>query len=183
MEHIGVLDAEELALFARRAFERKDLEKALIYVKLAMEQSEFPPLCHALAGKIYAQMGLFARAVTSLATYLELCPADYHVRCQLGLALFRLGNEGEALEAWNGALQHNATHPPALFFAAYVQAARQSWADAQRLIDILLTSAGDENLFSIKAQQLREWINAANSGVGQDALAWPRDLKDDLVFG
>ena len=122
MEQNGVLDAEELAYFALRAFEKQDLEKALICVKLAMGQSEFPALCHALAGKIYAQMGLLDRAVRSLNTYTELIPTDYHERCQLGLALFRQGNESGALSAWDGALQHNATHPPALFFAAYAQA-------------------------------------------------------------
>ena len=82
---------------------------------------------------------------------------------------------------WCAAAQRNP--PTSLILCSLCPSSSPIPGDAQRSIEIMLTSAGDENLFSIKAQQMRECINAANSGVGQDALAWPRDLQDDLVFG
>lgn len=183
MENSGVLDAEELTFFARRALERLDLEKALVAAKLALCQPDFPPVCHAVVGKIYAQMGLYDRASQFLTTYIDMFPGDYHERCQLGLVLFRSGDEEGALLVWEQALQYDKTHPPVLFYPAHAHAAKQSWSTAQRFIDILLTAAGSENLFSIKAQQLRTWINEANASPGKKELNWPTDLNDELLFG
>ncbi len=178
-----MLDSDELAFFALRALENSDLEKALITVKTAMLRSEFPVICHAIAGKAYARMAFWEKASTCLSEYTKACPEKHHERNQLGLVLFRLGQENEAVEVWTEVLNHSPTYPPALFFLAHAYTARQSWTTAQRFIDILLGAAGSDNLFSIKAQQLRMWINETNSGTTSQPLSWPADLKDELLFG
>ena len=183
MEGSGLLDAEELALFALRALENSDLEKALITVKTALLRSEFPLICHAIAGKAYARMELWEKASQCLSEYTKACPEKHHERNQLGLVLFRSGQEDAAIEVWTEVLNDSPTYPPALFFLAHAYTARQSWTTAQRFIDILLGAAGSDNLFSIKAQQLRMWINEANSGTTSQPLSWPADLKDELLFG
>ena len=183
MDRQEILDATELTFFAQQALQRGDLEKALIMVKSALAQEAAPMVSHAIIGRIYAQMGLFDRAVMHLQYYSDREPDAYHVNSQLGLALFRSGHSDAAIATWEEkVLSINATHPPALYFLAYALACKHDWAKSQRAIDILLSSAGKDNLFSVKAKQLRSSIGKVTSADSTGTPEWPQDLRDDLVF-
>ncbi len=155
-----LFDAEELLALARMDVERGALDQALWRLKLTLAEAQPPSEAQSMIARLYAQMGLHARAQAHFTKYLELSPGSLVETFQLGMSHFEAGETEQALSIWEGLLKAHPTHPPALFYKALALAQAGKVGEARKALEILLQSAPADNLYFGRGKELLSSLDA-----------------------
>jgi tetratricopeptide (TPR) repeat protein len=158
------LEHDELLALARNDFEAGRLEDALRKLKAVIAHAAPPAEALPLAARVYARLGLMARARDCFEKYVGAHPDALHETFELGMTYFDGGEAAKADELWQRVLNRAPTHPPALFYRA-LHAAREGRApDARRHLDVLLQSTPADNLSVGRGQELLQEMQARTPG-------------------
>jgi tetratricopeptide (TPR) repeat protein len=163
--NVDAFDAQELFALARIDMERGALEQALQKIKRLIIDPNVPSEAYGLAGRLYAQLGLWDRAKELFQKYLQLNPKAVTEAFQLGMVHFDAGQTDEALKAWSDLLQKHPTHPPALFYRALALAQAGKTADARQNLDVLLKSIPNDNLYFGRGKELLQSLDSQPASV------------------
>lgn len=186
-KHDTTFDAQELLALVRIDIERGALEQALQKIKQLIANPEVPAEALALAGRLYAQLGLWDRAQDLFQRYLQLNPQAVTEAFQLGMVHFDGGRLDEAAKIWTELLQKQPNHPPALFYRSLVLAQQGKSGEARQGLDVLMKTAAADNLYfgrgkellnAIEAQQLPTASAARNTKGAQPAETFRSIAKD-----
>lgn len=172
MAKFDTFDPEELLALARAALERNEFESALEKLKHLMEGANPPADAIALSARLYAQLGLYARAEKLYQRYLKTNPKAITEQFQLGLAQVGAGRPAEALQVWDGLLKEEPNHIPTLYYRALVLAQTGKAGEAKAILDHILKWIPVENPYFNAAKQLLNAI-LATVGVAQSAAPPP----------
>jgi len=156
-----MLDNQELLALVRHHLQRNEIEGALVKVKQVLESDQPPDEALVLAGRVYAQIGMFDRAQAHYQRYLEAHPEAAHEIFELGMTYAQQNRSAEALQEWTRALTLVPMHPPALFFSADMLARGGKPAEARRHLDVLLKSAAPDNMYVERAAKLLQALESA----------------------
>jgi tetratricopeptide (TPR) repeat protein len=158
------LEHDELLALARNDFEAGRLEEALRKAKALMAGADTPAEALPLAARIYARLGLMARARDCFEKYVQARPDALHESFELGMTYFDTGEPVRADQIWERVLTRAPTHPPALFYRA-LHAAREGRApDARRHLDVLMQAVPADNLYVARAQELLQEMDGRAAG-------------------
>jgi tetratricopeptide (TPR) repeat protein len=179
MLDITEFDSHELLALARRDVDKGQLADALYKVKAGLAKDQYPSELLALAGNIYAQLGLFERAKGYLSNYVDKHPDSITEKFRLGMVYLDTNETSTALEIWTGLLQVAPTHPPSLYYSAIASLRLDQLGEAQRHIDVLLKSAEEDNLYYEKGQALLASINTSSNPDQENITALPLDIRSE----
>ena len=182
------LDARELVALAKLDMEQNRLDRALVKIKRALTENGDISEAWAMGGRLYAQIGLFDKAMDFYRRYLSMNEEAVHETFELGMVHLDMGEPNEALKLWKKLLIKVPTYPPALFYKGLVQAQMQEIADAKKTLDILIQSAPVDNLYFGRAKELMqaidkgaEFVNTINNrggrSIGQNGVL-PKDAYE-----
>jgi len=179
-EFLESFDTNEILALARLDIEQSRIDQGFFKIKHLLKTDAADPEVLTMAGKLYAQLGLFDNAINCFKQYLELKPEDVLEKFQYGMVHFDNGDDDNALIIWDELLSANPTHPPALFYKGMVLAKQNKLADAKQTLSILLQSAPADNLYFERAKELLQAMdrgesvitdqNRNNSGNGENVL-------------
>lgn len=155
------LDAQELLALARIDMERGALEPALQKIKRLIADPEASSEALALAGRLYAQLGLWDRAEKMFQKYLALEPNAVTETFQLGMVHLDAGRRSEALKIFEDLLKRQPIHPPALFYRALSLVQEGQISSARQALDLLLKSIPADNLYFGRGKELLQSLDAA----------------------
>ena len=154
MQVTAHFDAEELLALARLDIDNGNIAEALYKVKSGLALDSYPDDLIALAGRIYAQLGLYQRAAHYLDDYISRCPDSITTKFERGMVELDTNEPALALQIWAGVLQTAPTHPPSLYYCAIANLKLDQVTEANRHINVLLQSAETDNLYYGKAKEL-----------------------------
>ncbi len=161
-------DSEELLALARLDIEASRQEAALAKLKKLLASRNPPPEALAIAGRLYAQLGLWDRARGLFQQYISANPKAKTELFQLGMVHFDSGKIEEAIKTWKDVLKEDPTHPPSLFYSAYALVRHDKLTPARQLLDTLLKTAAPDNLYFGRGMELlRALDNAPPTGASQ----------------
>ena len=175
------LEADELLALARHDIERGELESGLRKLKQILAGSNPLAEARSIAGRLYAQLGLFERAQALFQDYLQTNPDSVVERFQMGMTHLDAGQPQEALAIWEELLHDHPVHPPALFYKGLVLAQAGKVPEAKQSLDILMKSAPADNLYFGRAKELLQAIDAGGrpsmppEGKSEGAHVLPKD--------
>ena len=175
------LEADELLALARHDIERGELESGLRKLKQILAGSNPLAEAQSVAGRLYAQLGLFERAQALFQSYLQTNPDSVVERFQMGMTHLDAGQQQEALAIWEQLLHDHPVHPPALFYKGLVLAQAGKVPEAKQSLDILMKSAPADNLYFGRAKELLQAIDAGGrpsmppEGKSEGAHVLPKD--------
>lgn len=150
----SLLDNEELIALANWHMEQNQLDKALLTIKPLLDIEGINTGLYVLAGRLYAQLGLFIQAESLFKQYLEEHPDDNQVIFQLGMTQFDSNETEEAINTWKNLLILDPYNPPALFYNALAQLRIYAQEDAIIHLQTILTHVSTDNLYFGKAKEL-----------------------------
>lgn len=175
MTDLNIFDNEELLTLAQLDIGAERFDAALAKLKTALARETPPISALALAGRLYAQLGLLDKARHHFEQYLAFHPEAINERFQLGMVHFDHGDVQHALELWTQVRESFPEHPPALFYSALALGRSGSDQAARDLLQTLLATAEPDNLYSGRAKELLASLAAVPAGEGEgEAL---RDLE------
>ncbi len=154
MFELSLFESDELLALARLDIEKNRIDAALMKLKQADKLPDSPSECDSLLAKLYAQLGLYARASYHYESFLVKEPEALLEKFQYGMLYFEQGIFDRAMETWREVLEHSPTYPPALFYCSLVSWESGQETEAHRLIDILLKSAPADNLYFKRGKEL-----------------------------
>lgn len=147
-------DSEELLALTRLDIEAGRQEAALAKTKKLLASRNPPAESLAIAGRLYAQLGLWDRAKGLFQQYVAANPKARTELFQLGMVHFDSGKIDEAIKTWKDILKDDPTHPPSLFYSAYALIRQDKGAPARQLLDTLLKTAAPDNLYFGRGMEL-----------------------------
>jgi len=124
------LDADELLHFAIRASQNNESEKAILYLKHALQQEPENAKLHYFLGAQHAEIGMYDRAVEEMATAVKLDPNLETAHFQLGLLYATSARIEEANNAWEPLDKLGNEHPLYLFKTGLIQLAKDEFSEA-----------------------------------------------------
>jgi tetratricopeptide (TPR) repeat protein len=157
LEHF---DNEELLALAQANMERKDLEGALLKLKIIVSRPDPLPAAWAMIARAYAQLQLFGKAEHFFERYVEAHPQAHLEQFELGMARFDAGKFPQALQTWDTLLGTQPTYPPAMFYKALLLARTGRSPEAKQLLEQLLKHIAIDNLYFERAKKLLQAIEA-----------------------
>jgi tetratricopeptide (TPR) repeat protein len=152
--NLSVFEQDELLALCLQDMKKNDYQSALEKVKFILSRESAPTDVLAIAGKIYATLGLFGRARHAFSQYVTEVPDAYLELFQLGMVEKDLGNFDKALEIWGNVLEIKADYPDALFYMADLCVHLDRIAEARSILMTLLETAPDDSQFVPMADQL-----------------------------
>lgn len=161
------LDADELLVLARADLEHGRSDRALIKFKAGLARQDAPPAFVVEAAKLYAQLGLRAKALVLFERYLRQQPDDLDAQFQIGMLRFESGEIGDALKMWSRVLSRDPLYPPALFYGAIAYAESERIEEAASLLKTLLGNVAADNLYFGRARDLLPKFEGKSAGSGR----------------
>lgn len=175
-------ESDELLALARIDIERNALDEALRKLKQIINQSDAPAEAFSMAGRLYAQLGLWEKAKTQYQRYLKQQPSAITETFQLGMVHFDAGQKDEAKHTWDTLLEKSSLYPPALFYRALAYAEDGQNQEARLMLDVLMKSVPADNLYFSRAKELMRTLEAGtpqsesdNSGAKPTSRARAKD--------
>lgn len=157
----SLFTSEELIALCRNDLKDNNIENALYKIKVALTKDDFPTEGNSLAGRIYAQLGLFETAQAFYEAYLQAHPDSVTENFELGMMHFETNRIDAALDIWKDVLNKAPAHPPGLFFCGLAQAQKGDLLEAKDLLEKLISATPEDNLYYGKAEKLLRDINTA----------------------
>ncbi|MFC4161870.1 tetratricopeptide repeat protein [Chitinimonas lacunae] len=170
MTDLNLFDNDELLALAQLDIGAERLDAALAKLKTLLNREAPPVAALALAGRLYAQIGLLDKARLHFEQYLAYHPEAVNERFQLGMVHFDGGNSEHALELWGQVRESFPHHPPALFYSALAIGRAGRDHEARALLQTLLNTAEPDNLYSGRAKELL-------ASLAHEPEAAPADLQ------
>ena len=124
------LDADELLHFAIRASQSKEIEKAILYLKHALQLEPDNASLHYFIGAQHAELGMFDRAIEEMSTAVKINPDLETAHFQLGLLYATSARIEEANEAWSSLDNLGENNPLYLFKTGLLQLAKDDFGSA-----------------------------------------------------
>lgn len=152
--HFELFESDELMALALLDMKSQSYQSALEKVKSVQTRGDFPVEAFALAGKIYATLGLFDRAKESFSNYIDRVPDAYIEHFQLGMVEKDSGNYQRAIDVWTSVLERQPNYPEALFYLGDLCIRLDRIDEARKWLLALLETAPDESEFIPLADQL-----------------------------
>ncbi|MFT6102062.1 MAG: tetratricopeptide (TPR) repeat protein [Granulosicoccus sp.] len=149
-----LLDHEEMIALVNWHMEQKQFDKALLIIKPLLDIEGITSGVYVLAGRLYAQLGLFSQAESLFKQYLEEHPNDDQVAFQLGMTQFDANKTEDAAATWNTILSSQPHNPPALFYNALAQLRLDNQEKAIINLQTILTQVHTDNLYFGKSKEL-----------------------------
>lgn len=157
----NIFDGEELLVLARMDLEKGAVEQGLAKLKQAVALGDCPPAANLELARVYAQLGLRAKARSQFEVYLKAQPEDIDANFQLGMTRFEDGETDAALAIWDRVLQRSAQYPPVLYFRALAAARRGQAGDAKAMLRTALDVIPADNLYFTRSRDLLASMDAA----------------------
>lgn len=154
MDHFGYFDNEELFAFARNDLANNYQEDALKKIKCILSRGNFPVDVLALAGKIYASIGMYERAKSMFLEFIHEVPEAFVERFQLGMVEADLGDTDEAERVWAAVIEEQPHYAPALFHLGQLLANKGELDRATEHLNTILEHAPDDSEYIAPADQL-----------------------------
>lgn len=165
----AALESDELLALARMDVEKGRHEEGLIKIKQVLAEKKPPAEAMAMAGRLYAQIGLHEKARTHLKDYLIANPDAIIEKFQLGMTYFDAGEQQQALDIWQEILQANSDNPPSLFFSGLALAQQGKKDEAKHSLNALIQSAKPENLYYARATELLKALDTGQTPPAGDS--------------
>lgn len=159
MDQLENFELDELTALARLDIEAGRVEQGLGKLKRILSGDTIPLNAVGMAARVYANIGLFDRAKQLFEQYLAIRPEAVDEGFQLGMVLFDMGNQDQALEIWEGILKRLPVFPPALFYSAVVLSRQGKIAEARRNLAVLLQTVAADNLYAERGKELLQALN------------------------
>lgn len=157
---LSIFEQDELLALARDDMKKQDYTSALTKVKFIFTQERIPLDVLALAGKIYATLGLFDRAKAAFTDYTKNSPDAFVELFQLGMVEKDMGNREQAVKIWEGVLEIQPDYSEVLFYLGELCIQLERIEDARNWLLRLLETAPDDSEFIPLADQLLNRIKA-----------------------
>lgn len=163
-------ETDELIALARLDMDEKHYDEALWKLKQVLCEAEPPAEALSMSARLYAQIGLFARARGLYERYMALESDAIPERFQLGMTYLDGGEPTEALAVWEPLLQDVPNFPPALFYRGLALARVGQLDAARKQLDDITRMLPADNLYFGRARELlQELSQAGAAGVAGDA--------------
>jgi len=153
-------ESEELVALARLDMEKQDFSAALAKLKQAVVMKNADLEAFAMLAKVYAQLGLYERAIEQFAYYVKRNPDALIEKFQLGMAQFDAKKTTEALATWGQLLVGHPNFPPALYYRGLALLQQELPDQAKASLLQLVDSAAPDNIYSERAKQLLQNLDA-----------------------
>lgn len=121
------LDGDELLHLALNASQKGEPDKAIEYLKHALETSGNHAKVHYLLGAEYAQLGMHDRAAQEMASAIDLDPSLVAARFQLGLLHLTNARLSEAVSVWEPLENLGENNPFFLFKSGLIHLANDEF--------------------------------------------------------
>lgn len=148
------LSREEILAIARLDVSQGRTEQALRRLKSLIELPDPPADALALAGRVYAELGLAGESEACYRRYLADRPDAVHECFELGVLLFQTGQLGAAQEHWDALLARAPAHAPTLFYRGLLALRTGGRDEARAHLEALLRTAAPDNAYVAKARTL-----------------------------
>lgn len=152
-------DVDELLALARMDLQEKNCQESLWKIKLAMGKCDDGHEAYALAGRVYAQIGLYDKARDAYVNYITHNPDAILERFQHGMVLFDMGDFEKAQATWQELLQQSPGYPPALYYMAICWLQADNKDKAMQLITELKNTAPKDNYYVNLAIEMEQRMN------------------------
>lgn len=167
-------EPEELVALARLDMEKYDFSAALSKLKQAVVMENASLEAFAMLAKVYAQLGLYDRAIEQFEFYLQRDPDALIEKFQLGMAQFDAKKTTEALATWGQLLAGHPNFPPALYYRGLALLQQELPEQAKASLTQLVESAEPDNIYCERAKQILRDIDD-NKVSANDAAAHSRE--------
>lgn len=158
-----LFDSEELFALARLDLKKGDVALGLGRLKQALRLPGCPVPALVEAARVYAQLGMRAKAQPLFQRYVEQSPGDIDARFQLGMISFEEGQFGPALTLWEEVLHSAPDYPPALFFRAAAISSQGNVAEARRMLRGAMEVIAVDNLYFTRSRDLLAALDAGQA--------------------
>lgn len=155
-----IFDQDELFALSQYDMKNKNYENALEKVKIIMSRESIPIETLALAGKLYASIGLFERARDAFSEFTKKVPNAYVELFQLGMVERDMGNISIASGIWEKVIEIEPNYPDALYYLADVCVQLDLIDNARDWLFRLMETAPDNSEYIQLADQLLYKIKA-----------------------
>lgn len=149
---IDILELDELVILAGLDLEANNLAGALIKLKLAHRMGGKGDLLPMLA-RLYARLGLFEKAKTLFAEYLQDNPDALIEKFQYGMTFYDSNQLNEAHGVFESILDKEPHHPPAMFYSSLILSRQEKIDDATIKLENILATVDKQNLFYQRARE------------------------------
>ncbi len=166
----NVFDGEELLVLARMDLEKGVVEQGLAKLKQAVALGDCPSEARLELARVYAQLGLRAKARVQFEAYLGAKPDDLDANFQLGMTRFEDGETDAALAIWDRVLQQSVLYPPALYFRAVAAARQGQSGEAKAMLRNALDVIPADNLYFTRSRDLLASIDASERAGGAELV-------------
>lgn len=147
-------ESEELVALARLDMEKQDFSSALAKLKSAVAMENASTDSYSMLAKVYAQLGLYEKAIAQFEVYLQRAPEALVEKFQLGMAQFDAKKTTEALATWGELLISHPDFPPALYYKSLALVQEGMKEPAIETLAHLIQTAAADNLYCERAQQI-----------------------------
>lgn len=124
------LDADELLHFAVQASQNQQNEKAILYLKHALQQAPDNAKLHYFLGAEHAAIGMMDRAIEEMSHAVKLAPELETAHFQLGLLYATSAQIEQADKAWRALDKLGENNPLYLFKTGLLQLADDDFENA-----------------------------------------------------
>ena len=162
MENFTLREMEACGL---HYFRQEDYPQALKYFKQLAKSTQVSINNFAHLGRVYAKLKLYDEAREAFQVYVDQVPESYIERFQLGLVLMELGNLDLSLEQWDQVLDLQPNFPPALYYKSVLCVMKEDYVSAKFLLEELLETTEQSNLYHQFATELNEKVNQQSQGI------------------
>ena len=149
---LEILDLDELIVLAKLDLEASNLSDALIKLKFAYSKDAKGEVLIMLA-RLYARLGLFAKATPLFSKFLDENPEALVERFQFGMTYFDSEKFEQAFEIFESIIEKEPNHPPAMFYSALILSKQNKVNDAVAQLENILTTVDKKNLFYTRAHE------------------------------
>ncbi|GEM_PF-5117701 len=167
----GKLDLAERHQLFLLALQQRDRDAAMRQVEIIL--TEYPQLTGkycAMTASMLAQQGQFDLAVRLYGDALTFDPEDTLARLYLGIALQRLGREGEARAQWAEIARRHPERPEARLQLALTRVLDGDRAGAEDAVNALIATLPPDNPLLRDARLVFALLRAAHHGGTDPAL-------------
>lgn len=158
--NFSLFDHDELVALIKYDMRNDKYDCALEKLKNVLVFKDCPIDTFSIAGKIYANLGLFEKAGAYFERYLELVPDAINELFEYGMVQRDSGNVSECKEIWLKVLQLNENYPEALFYLGETYFWENKNDAARDLLYRLLETAPDNSRYIALTDELLNRINA-----------------------
>jgi tetratricopeptide (TPR) repeat protein len=155
-----IFDQDELFALSQVDMKNQNYERALEKIKIIMSRENIPIETLALAGKLYASIGLFEKARDAFFNFTQQVPNAYLELFQLGMVERDMGNISLATTIWEKVLEIEPNYPEALYYLADACVQLDLIDNARDWLFKLLETAPDNSEYIQLADQLLYRIKA-----------------------